>query len=61
MNLVNFYGRVIYDIMTQHGLGQVSRPEIFYFKYFKYFDKAQMFSLNEGCEGIFKNQKFKKH
>ena len=31
--------------MTQHGLGQVSRPEMFYFskfyfKYFKNFDNA---------------------
>ena len=37
---------VYYEFMTQHKLGQVSRPEMFYIKYFKYFDKGQMFSLN---------------
>ena len=47
MNLVNIYGQVVKKLwfMTQHELGQVSRPESFcfpkfYFKYFKYFDNA---------------------
>ena len=59
MNLVNFHGRVVYEyyeFMTQHGLGQASRPEMFYFKYFEYFDNAQCFS---SPEDFFKNQNFK--
>ena len=48
--------------MTQHGLSQVSKPEICYFSkfYFKYFDNAQIFQWVEGCDGILKKkQKFK--
>ena len=49
--------------MTQHGLGQVSRPEIFYFSnsfsILSILTMHKCFPGPEGCEGIFKNQKFK--
>ena len=53
MNWINFYNRLVYDTAR---IRSGFKTEMVYFKYFKYFDNAQMFSLIWGLRVFLKTK-----